>query len=117
MKRREFIALIGGVATAWPVATHAQQTARPLVGYLHGGSRDSFAAYFKAFRDGLSETGFIDGHNVKIEDHWAEGNYDRMPEIAADLVRRQAAVIVVGGGAPSVISSKVATAGARTSLR
>jgi ABC-type uncharacterized transport system substrate-binding protein len=110
MRRREFIGLIGGAAVAWPLAAHAQQSAMPVVGFLGTASAGPFAHLVASLRRGLQETGFVEGRNVAIEYRWAEGQYDRVPALAADLVRRQVAVIVTVGGEPSAAAAMAATA-------
>jgi putative ABC transport system substrate-binding protein len=108
-KRREFITLVAGAAV-WPSAAHAQQAAMPVIGSLTGHSRISFAAYLSAFQRGLADMGFVEGRNLAIEYRFAEGRYDRMPEMAADLVRRPvAAMLVTGGGAQPVLTSRIVT--------
>ncbi len=107
MTRREFIALFGSTAVLWPLPTSAQPIARPVVGFLNSASADSYADEVAAFRQGLSEQGFIDGQNITIEYRWPGGQYDRLSEMAADLVRREAAVIVAN--TPTVIPAKKAT--------
>jgi putative tryptophan/tyrosine transport system substrate-binding protein len=111
MKRREFITLTG-LAAAWPLAAHAQQPlAVPIVGFLHGGSQAPYAQMVSAFRKGLSETGFDEGRNVVIEYRWADGNYDRLPGLADELVNRRIAVLYTSGGSVSALAARDAARG------
>jgi putative ABC transport system substrate-binding protein len=109
MRRREFITLVGGVAASWPLALRAQQPAMPVIGFLGSASPAPWAQFVAAFRTGLKESGYVEGQNVTVEFRWAEGQYDRLPRMAADLVRRKVAVLVSTGGIPSIAAAKAAT--------
>ena len=109
IRRREFITLLGGAAAAWPVATRGQQQAMPVIGYLYAGSPEPSAHLLVAFRKGLSESGYIEGHNVAIEFRWAHNEIGKLPELAADLVRRRVSVIVTPAGVLGAIAAKSAT--------
>jgi putative ABC transport system substrate-binding protein len=108
MNRREFMTLLGG-ATTWPMMARAQQAAAPMIGFVSGRSADDSTRYGAAFRKGLNETGYVEGQNVLAEYHWLDGQYDRLPALMGDLVRRRMAVIATAGSSPAALAAKNAT--------
>src|SRR4051812_46462909 len=109
MRRREFVRLFGGAVVAGPLAALAQQTTIPVVGWLGSASPEPWAHFIAEFQSGLSERGYYEGRNVVIDYRWAENQYDRLPALAAELVRRQVAVIVASGGTVTPMAAKAAT--------
>ena len=115
MGRREFLSLVGGAAITWPLAAGAQQVTMPVVGILSSASPSGYSDLLGAFRQGLKEAGYIEGQNVAVESRWAEGHFERLPELAAELVQRRVAVIVTTGGS-STLAAKAAIRSFRTSF-
>src|SRR5215472_16523461 len=109
MRRRDFIKATAAVTTTWPLAARAQQSAMPVVGYLSAGTPEMMRDYVAAFNRSLADQGFTEGRNIGIEYRWTEGHNDRLPALAADLVRHQVTVIVVGGSTPGSLAAKAAT--------
>jgi putative tryptophan/tyrosine transport system substrate-binding protein len=109
MRRREFITLLGGSAAAWPLVARGQQAALPVIGYLHSASPEPYSPMIAAFRHGLAEAGYVDGQNVTIDYRWAEGQFNRLPALATELVARRPAVLVAAGGDVSAAAAKAVT--------
>jgi len=109
MKRREFLTVFAAAAATWPLAARAQQLVLPIIGWLHGANPEAYAPMATAFRNNLNQSGYFETQNVKIEYRWAEGRLERLPGLAADLVRRKVSVIFAGGGSEPALAAKAAT--------
>src|SRR5438552_18975066 len=109
MKRRDFLSMLSGAAAVWPLAGRAQQKAMPVIGYLGNTAPGPNARFLAAFRQGLSETGYVEGQNIAVEYRWAEGRYDRWSALAADLVGHKVDLIVAGGGSDAALAAKSVT--------
>ena len=105
MRRREFITLVGGATAAWPLGAQAQQEAMAVIGYLGAGSPAAGVRIIAALRESLAEAGYLDGRNVAIQSHWAEGQYDRLPAMASEMVRRQVVIIIATGGTAPALAA------------
>ena len=110
MRRRDFITLVGGATVAWPLVAQAQQPEHPVVAFINGGSAYTYAGRVSAFRKGLSETGYIEDQNVRVEYHWLEGHYERLPALLTEIIGRRVAVIATPASTPAAIAAKAATA-------
>src|SRR5438067_5511738 len=110
MRRRDFLGVLSGAAAGMPLLARAQQPALPVVGFVRDGSADASARFMADFRKGLSETGYVEGQNVTVEYHWLEGQFERLPALMADLVRRRVAVIAVPASSVTALAAKAATA-------